>query len=108
MVAILFLLSALLSMVLANPQRNAPVRERRPTGQEFVDLLPDDFTNEEYDALLDEFVEFLEIKDKKLRGDFVDLDKLECTPKVPKVVMYPVTIYSYLARKVHSGGPCTV
>ena len=28
------------------------------------------------------FLEFLEIKDKKERGDFVDLDKLECTPKV--------------------------
>ena len=55
MVAI-FLLGVLISTVLANPQRNAPVRERRPTGQEFVDLLPEDFTNEEYDALLDEFV----------------------------------------------------
>jgi len=74
----------LLNTATPNPQRNAPVRERRPTGQEFVDLLPDDFTNEEYDALLDEFVEFLEIKDKKERGDFVDLDKLECTPKLGK------------------------
>merc|ERR1712168_1470073 len=74
----------LLNTATPNPQRNAPVRERRPTGQEFVDLLPDDFTNEEYDALLDEFVEFLEIKDKKERGDFVDLDKQECTPKLGK------------------------
>ena len=54
-------------MVLANPQRNAPVRERRPTGQEFVDLLPDDFTNEEYDALLDEFVVS---KEHNLRGAY--------------------------------------
>ena len=38
------------------PQRNQPIsRERRPTGQEFVDLLPEDFTNEDYKSLLDEF-----------------------------------------------------
>ena len=39
------------------PQRNGPARERsRPTGQEFLDLLPEDFTNEEYELLLDEFL----------------------------------------------------
>ena len=44
------------TIVVASPQRNQPTRERRPTGQEFVDLLPDDFTIEEYESLLDEFV----------------------------------------------------
>jgi len=68
----------------ATPQRNSPTRERRPTGQEFVDLLPDDFTNEEYELLLDEFVEFLNVKDLKDRGDFVDLERMECTPKLGK------------------------
>ena len=39
----------------ATPQRNAPAGGR-PTGKEFLDLLHDDFTNEEYESLLDEFV----------------------------------------------------
>jgi len=67
------------------PQRNQPIsRERRPTGQEFVDLLPEDFTNEDYNSLLDEFKEFLQLKDLKERGDFVDIETLECTPKLGK------------------------
>ena len=40
----------------AAPQKNAQARELQPTGQEFVDLLPEDFTEEEYELLLDEFV----------------------------------------------------
>jgi len=85
MVSKLLLCCLLASTCQATPQRNAPkVRERQPTGQEFVDLLPEDFTLEEYNSLLDEFVEFLQIKEKKERGDFVDLDAMECTPKLGK------------------------
>ena len=40
----------------AAPQKNAQAIEMRPTGQEFVDLLHEDFTEEEYELLLDEFV----------------------------------------------------
>lgn len=64
------------------PQRNSP--RRGLDGHEFVELLPDDFTKEEYDILLDEFVEFLERKEKIARGDFVDVDNMECTPKIGK------------------------
>jgi len=56
------------------PQRNSP--RRGLDGHEFVELLPDDFTKEEYDILLDEFVEFLERKEKIARGDFVDVDNI--------------------------------
>ena len=40
----------------AAPQKNTQAIEMRPTGQEFVDLLQEDFTEEEYEFLLDEFV----------------------------------------------------
>ena len=57
MVYKLLLCSLLVVACVAIPQRNASnVKTRRPTGQEFVDLLPEDFNDEEYDQLLDEFV----------------------------------------------------
>ena len=66
-------------MGLAQPQLT---RIRRPSGQEFLDLLPDDFTDDEYAQLLLDFKEFLAVKNLKDRGDFVDFETLECTPKV--------------------------
>jgi len=85
MVSKLLFCSLLVVACVAIPQRNSPdVRTRRPTGQEFVNLLPEDFTDEEYFQLLDEFVEFLEVKELRLRGDFVDIENLECTPKIGK------------------------
>ena len=35
----------------------------------------------EFEAYL-QFQEFLQVKDLKDRGDFVDLERMECTPKV--------------------------
>ena len=35
----------------------------------------------EFEAQL-QFQEFLNVKDLKARGDFVDLERMECTPKV--------------------------
>ena len=67
------------SAVLAQPQLT---RIRRPSGQEFLDLLPEDFTDGEYAQLLLDFKEFLAVKNLKDRGDFVDFETLECTPKV--------------------------
>jgi len=81
----LFFCFLLVAATVSVPQRNSPtVRERRPTGQEFLELLPNDFTNEEYESLLDEFVQFLQVKDLKDRGDFVDIEHLLCTPKLGK------------------------
>jgi len=57
-------------------------RIRRPSGQEFLDLLPEDFTDGEYAQLLLDFKEFLAVKNLKDRGDFVDFETLECTPKL--------------------------
>ena len=47
-----------------------------------MELLPEDFTAEEYASLLDEFRAFLERQYLISRGDFVDYNNLECTPKV--------------------------
>lgn len=71
----------LLAAAHAVPQRNAP-RGSGLDGHEFVELLPEDFTKEEYEYLLDEFIEFLQRKERLDRGDFVDVDTLECTPKI--------------------------
>ena len=73
------LVLSLLTLGLAQPQLT---RIRRPSGQEFLDLLPDDFTDDEYAQLLLDFKEFLAVKNLKDRGDFVDFETLECTPKV--------------------------
>lgn len=80
------LLTLLLLLVTtqAVPQRNLPQQQLGLDGHEFVELLPEDFTEEEYDILLDEFVEFLERKELLARGDFVDVDNLQCTPKIGK------------------------
>ena len=69
----------MLTVVLAQPQLT---RIRRPSGQEFLDLLPEDFTDDEYARLLKDFKEFLAVKNLKDRGDFVDFETMECTPKV--------------------------
>merc|ERR1712179_342443 len=79
---ILTLLLLSIASTQANPQRNSP--RSGLDGHEFVELLPSDFTPEEYEVLLDEFVEFLERKELLARGDFVDVDNLECTPKIGK------------------------
>lgn len=74
------ILVSILTIIGSVPQRNSPVRGF--DGHEFVELLPEDFTKEEYGILIEEFVEFLERKDLLARGDFVDVDNLECTPKI--------------------------
>jgi len=74
------LLLLLLASAIASPQRNSA--QRNFDGHEFVELLPEDFTVEEYDLLLDDFYEFLNRKDLLSRGDFVDIGNLECTPKL--------------------------
>eukprot|EP00092_Neocalanus_flemingeri_P008643 GFUD01009312.1.p1 GENE.GFUD01009312.1~~GFUD01009312.1.p1 ORF type:complete len:281 (+),score=64.49 GFUD01009312.1:77-919(+) len=79
----LLLCFLLVTTSIANPQRNSQDLGR-PTGQEFVDLLYEDFTNEEYQVLLDEFVEFLQVKELRSKGDFVDYERMECTPKIGK------------------------
>ena len=68
-------------------------------GHEFVELLPEDFTRDEYETLLQEFQVLLLVVFVKInfarqsfllrqelisRGDFVDVDNLECTPKIGK------------------------
>merc|ERR1712127_8714 len=78
--AMMPLLLLLLASAIASPQRNSA--QRNFDGHEFVELLPEDFTVEEYDLLLDDFYEFLNRKDLLSRGDFVDIGNLECTPKV--------------------------
>ena len=52
-----------------------------------MELLPEDFTVEEYDSLLDEFRAFLERQYLISRGEFVDYNNLECTPKVGNIIM---------------------
>ena len=44
--------------------------------------IDEDFTDEEYARLLLDFKEFLAVKTLKDRGDFVDFETMECTPKV--------------------------
>merc|ERR1711936_250698 len=73
----------LVMMAVAIPQRNAP-RQREFDGHEFVELLPGDFTRDEYETLLQEFQSFLLRQELISRGDFVDVDNLECTPKIGK------------------------
>jgi len=73
----------LVMMTVAIPQRNAP-RQREFDGHEFVELLPEDFTRDEYETLLQEFQSFLLRQELISRGDFVDVDNLECTPKIGK------------------------
>lgn len=93
-------MTPLLALLLATaaqavPQRNAP-RGTGLDGHEFVELLPEDFTKEEYNYLLDEFIEFLQRKERLDRGDFVDVDALECTPKIgPYSVEDPVQCDKY-------------
>jgi len=70
----------LAASVAASPQRNSPGSQF--DGHEFVELLPEDFTVEEYDSLLDEFRAFLERQYLISRGEFVDYNNLECTPKI--------------------------
>merc|ERR1712212_844445 len=73
----------LVMMAVAIPQRNSP-RQREFDGHEFVELLPEDFTRDEYETLLQEFQTFLLRQELISRGDFVDVDNLECTPKIGK------------------------
>ena len=70
------LVLSLLTLGLGQPQLT---RIRRPSGQEFLDLLPDDFTDDEYAQLLLDFKEFLAVKNLKDRGDFVDFETLDMT-----------------------------
>jgi len=63
----------------AVPQRNRPAGL---DGHEFVELLPSDFTKDEYEILLEEFIAFLTRKELLARGDFVDYERMECTPKI--------------------------
>merc|ERR1712037_272157 len=105
----------LVMMTVAIPQRNSP-RQREFDGHEFVELLPEDFTIDEYDTLLQEFQSFLLRQELISRGDFVDVDNLECTPKIGKyTVEDPVQCDKYyicetdgkLVPKLCEDGLCT-
>jgi len=93
-----------LSVVGAVPRKDTPAKQRQQTtsppvegrqqftGQEFVDLLPEDVTQEEYHLLLEEFVAFL----NRREGDIVDFEKGECVPKVgPYTVADPAQCDKY-------------
>ena len=97
------LVLSLLTLGLAQPQLT---RIRRPSGQEFLDLLPDDFTDDEYAQLLLDFKEFLAVKNLKDRGDFVDFETLECTPKVNSMlnVKFWLTLMTISAGAVQGWG----
>lgn len=102
---LLGLLLLIVGSVLSVPQgRNPGLRRKaacpRP-GKEFLDLLPEDFNDDEYnalldvftrflnvlpldedyDTLLDSFEDFLVVKKLEARGEFVDFENKQCTPK---------------------------
>jgi len=67
-------------MLWSLPQRNSP-SQTKFTGEKLLDLLYDDATQDEYDDLLEGFADYLRTKELQSRDDFVDFEKMECTPK---------------------------
>lgn len=80
---LLVVVLSVVGLVVSGPQNRggAGGRRRQCPGREFVDLLPDGYTQDDYDSLLTKFKEFLEIEKLAARPDFVDFDNKECTPK---------------------------
>jgi len=76
-----FLILLPVGMLWSSPQRNAPVRRRQFSGQQFIKLLGEDYSEGDYDELVEDFQDFLRQRDLEARGDFIDFETLECTPK---------------------------